>query len=62
MNRHSELGKWVGVGKHYALSLPEKKGRERARRTKTLKEYKAQNVECKKVNFETEPRIVGEGL
>jgi hypothetical protein len=28
------------VGKRYSLSLPEKKGKERARKTKTLSEYK----------------------
>src|SRR5271169_315402 len=40
-NRQVELRKWIGVGKYYALSLPEKKGRKRATRTKTLKEYEA---------------------
>ena len=35
------LAKWIDVGKRFALSLPEKKGKARAReRTKTLKEYK----------------------
>ena len=34
------LAKWMEVGKRYSLSLPEKKGKERARKTKTLSEYK----------------------
>ena len=34
------LGKWIGVGKRYALSLPEKKGKGKAKKTKTLKEFK----------------------
>jgi len=33
------LAKWIDVGKRFALSLPEKKGK--AKKTKTLKEYKA---------------------
>ncbi len=32
------LTKWLGIGKAYALSLPEKKNR--AKKTKTLREYK----------------------
>ena len=32
------LAKWMGIGKLFALSLPEKKGKGKAR--KTLKEYK----------------------
>lgn len=36
------LAKWIDVGKRFALSLPEKKGKAKAKkRTKTLKEYKA---------------------
>lgn len=38
---HAALEKWIGMGKQYALSLPEKKGKARARKTKTLREYKA---------------------
>ena len=34
------LAKWMEVGKRFALSLPEKKGKGRAKKTKTLKEYK----------------------
>ncbi len=34
------LEKWIGMGKQYALSLPEKKGKARAKKTKTLREYK----------------------
>ena len=33
------LGKWINVGKQYALSLPEKKAKGKARKTKTLREY-----------------------
>jgi hypothetical protein len=33
------LAKWMGIGKKFALSLPEKKGK--AKKTKTLREYKA---------------------
>jgi TfoX/Sxy family transcriptional regulator of competence genes len=33
------LAKWLGLGKLFALSLPEKK--EKAKKTKTLREYKA---------------------
>ena len=33
------LAKWLGAGKEYALSLPEKKGKTKAKRTKTLREY-----------------------
>ena len=32
------LDKWMGIGKQFALSLPEKKGK--AKKTKTLREYK----------------------
>jgi len=38
-NRQAALEKWLGVGKKYALSLPEKKGK--AKKRKRLKEYKA---------------------
>jgi TfoX/Sxy family transcriptional regulator of competence genes len=34
------LAKWMEAGKRFALSLPEKKGKGRAKKTKTLKEYK----------------------
>jgi TfoX/Sxy family transcriptional regulator of competence genes len=34
------LMKWMAIGKQYALSLPEKKGKEKAKKTKTLREYK----------------------
>jgi hypothetical protein len=34
------LAKWITIGKDFALSLPEKKGKGRAKKTKTLKEYK----------------------
>jgi TfoX/Sxy family transcriptional regulator of competence genes len=34
------LTKWMGIGKKFALSLPEKKGKVKAKRTKTLREYK----------------------
>ena len=33
------LAKWLGIGKKFALSLPDKKAK--ARKKKTLKEYKA---------------------
>lgn len=33
------LAKWMEIGKQYALSLPEKKGK--AKKAKTLREYKA---------------------
>jgi len=33
------LAKWIGIGKGFALSLPEKK--EKAKKKKTLKEYRA---------------------
>ncbi len=33
------LAKWIGIGKEFALSLPEKKGK--AKKKKTLKEYRA---------------------
>jgi membrane-bound ClpP family serine protease len=35
----SGLEKWLGIGKEFALSLPEKKGNLK-KKTKTLKEYK----------------------
>ncbi len=35
------LAKWIDVGKRFALALPEKKGKSRAKKTKTLREYKA---------------------
>jgi TfoX/Sxy family transcriptional regulator of competence genes len=34
------LAKWIEVGKRFALSLPEKKGKGRSKKTKTLREYK----------------------
>jgi TfoX-like protein len=34
------LAKWLEIGKRYALSLPEKKGKAKAKKTKTLREYK----------------------
>ena len=33
------LAKWLGIGKAFALSLPEKQGKKKAKKTKTLKEY-----------------------
>ena len=33
------LAKWIRVGKAFVLSLPEKKGKSRAAKTKTLREY-----------------------
>src|SRR5512137_2361750 len=33
------LAKWLGTGKAFALSLPEKQGKKKAKKTKTLKEY-----------------------
>ena len=35
------LAKWIEAGKRFALSLPEKKGKGRAKKTKTLREYNA---------------------
>ena len=35
------LAKWMEIGKQYALSLPEKKGKVKAKKTKTLREYKS---------------------
>jgi hypothetical protein len=35
----ADLGKWINVGKRFALSLPEKMGKKKAKKTKTLKEY-----------------------
>ncbi len=36
------LAKWIEIGKQFALSLPEKKkGKAKAKKTKTLREYKA---------------------
>jgi TfoX/Sxy family transcriptional regulator of competence genes len=35
------LVKWLGIGKKFALSLPEKKSKGKAKKTKTLREYKA---------------------
>jgi TfoX/Sxy family transcriptional regulator of competence genes len=34
------LAKWIEAGKRFALSLPEKKGKTKAKKTKTLREYK----------------------
>ncbi len=34
------LDKWLGIGKRFALSLPEKKSKAKAKKTKTLKEYR----------------------
>jgi len=36
------LAKWMGIGKRFALTLPEKKAKARAKKkkTKTLREYK----------------------
>ncbi len=33
------LTKWLGTGKKFAVSLPEKTGRSKVRKTKKLKEY-----------------------
>jgi hypothetical protein len=33
------LEKWIGIGKKFALSLPEKQKKVKAKKTKTLKEY-----------------------
>jgi TfoX/Sxy family transcriptional regulator of competence genes len=37
-SKQKALEKWIDVGKQYARSLPEKKGK--AKKTKTLREYK----------------------
>lgn len=34
------LAKWIGIVKRFALSLPEKDRKAKAKKTKTLKEYK----------------------
>ncbi len=34
------LAKWMKLGKEFALTLPEKKGKGKAKKTKTLREYK----------------------
>jgi len=34
------LAKWLGIGKQFALSLPEKKMKAKAKKTKTLREYR----------------------
>jgi TfoX/Sxy family transcriptional regulator of competence genes len=34
------LAKWMEIGKEFALSLPEKKSKGMAKKTKTVKEYK----------------------
>ena len=36
----SGLAKWLAIGKEFALSLPEKKGKATAKKTKTLREYR----------------------
>jgi hypothetical protein len=36
----AHLAKWLGIGKQFALSLPEKTGKTKAKKTKTLKEYR----------------------
>ncbi len=33
------LAKWIEIGKKFALSLPEKRGKTKAKKTKTLREY-----------------------
>jgi TfoX/Sxy family transcriptional regulator of competence genes len=38
--RQAALDKWISVGKQFAFSLPEKKGKAKAKKTKTLREYK----------------------
>ena len=35
------LAKWLGIGKQFVLTLPEKKGKAKAKKTKTLREYSA---------------------
>jgi len=39
-NRQAMLEKWIEVGKRFAISLPEKKRKGKAKKTKTLREYK----------------------
>lgn len=34
------LAKWLKIGKEFALSLPEKKGKAKSRKKKTLREYR----------------------
>jgi hypothetical protein len=34
------LEKWLQTGKQFTLSLPEKKGAAKAKKTKTLREYR----------------------
>jgi len=34
------LARWMGIGKKFALSLPEKKGKTKTTKTKTLREYR----------------------
>ena len=34
------LAKWMGIGKQFALTLPEKKGKVKAKKTKALREFK----------------------
>jgi hypothetical protein len=37
----ASLAKWLGIGKAFALTLPEKQGKPKGKKTKTLKEYQA---------------------
>jgi TfoX/Sxy family transcriptional regulator of competence genes len=38
-NSAADLAKWIKVGKQFALSLPEKMAKRRAKKTKKLREY-----------------------
>lgn len=39
--KQAGLSKWLEIGKQFALSLPERKGKVRTKKAKTLREYKA---------------------
>jgi hypothetical protein len=41
------LAKWMKLGKEFALSLPEKKGKKKAMKTKTLREYEQERPDPK---------------
>ena len=38
-NGQAALARWIDAGKRFALSLPEKKGKPKAKKMKTLREY-----------------------
>lgn len=55
------LAKWIGIGKQFALTLPEKKPGTKAKKTKTLKEYAVHSLHSRVAPVSAGRRLINTG-